>query len=288
MDNYLKTKQDEIGYLKVLFRQMNADGEITIRELGFVRAMMKALDITTSTYEEAEKSFKGGDKSIPEFSSKGAAAQAIMDSISLSMADLDFSQSEVAEIVKLAAELGIEENKAAGDAINEYVVKYLDTNADFNASMAKIISDKEVSSLDELFADVNDQKNFVKAMSRVAFADGNRSFDEQMLGKMIGGGVYRIKMEVAFGAMDEYKANPDAKIEFVSDKAKQVTMSNIVRMACADGTFGEKEKAEIVKIIKETGADVSEALLDEISEKAKARFDAKALKEKAWEIWIGK
>lgn len=287
MNKYLKTKQDEIGYLKVLFRQMNADGEITLREIGFTRAMMKALDISPSTYEEADRLFKGGDRTIPEFSSKQAAMQAIMDSIGLSMTDLDFSQSEVEEIIKLAEEIGIEENKEAAAAINEYVEKYLSTNAEFSASLAKIIADKELSSLDGVFADVKDQKNFVKAMSRVAFADGNRSFDEQMMGKMIGGGVFNINMEVAFSAMEEYKADPDARIEISSDKAKRVTINSIIRMACADGVFSDAEKAEVKNIIAEIGAEVSEALIEEIAEKAKKRSEATALKEKALSIWVG-
>lgn len=287
MENYLKTKDDMLGYVKLLIRHMNVDGRAALKEIGFIRAKVKLNNIPSEIYDKAQEDIKNKDLSIPRFSSKEAAIYAMMDVIELSLADSKLTKEETEEIDGFLNELNLEMDSETKAAVDEYIEKYLDSNSAFEKDLGKIISPMEVSSLDTIFKEDSEKISFAKVMSRVAFADGSQSFTEEMLGKMVGGGVFKLSHDMVLKVIEEMKSG-DISISFESNLAKRAAVSCSIRMAGADGDFSDVEKAAVLKVIEDLGLDISKDLIDNLVIKANARREALKLRNVAFKTWLEK
>lgn len=288
MENYLKTKKDEINFLRVLFRQIDADGVVSVREVGCIKAISQAVGISDENYEEAERLYKEEGVGDFEFSSIQASFLAMIAAFDISIIDLDFSDEEAAMLDKLQNELKIPADINVKDSditalMVSYAEKYISTEKRFLALLDKIGPGIDSNDIGNMLPLDSDRKAFIKVLLRTSFADLKLLESENSYIYMMSR-VFNIDDSMTKEAIKEFKNNPHEKLSFSQVYSTVSALREAVRLACYDNNFDEAEKNTILKIAEEAGADFSRDILDDISVIVDERIKVNRMKMEAIEF----
>lgn len=284
MASYLKTSEDEYGYISTLVRQMRADGVDSIREEGFIRGKSKAYGIPTEDFNNMYKKATSEEYKTPSFSSKAAAIQTVMDCIDLSAIDLDFAKEETSSMYKIGEELGVPGGSEVDEALGKYMKKWLESSMKFEQLLATVYG--EVVPLDKVLPEEIDKISYLIAMMRVGYADNKKEDVEvEFINNM--GRIYSISQDILSGAINAYKKGHDS-LEFSNNGSALFTLREATRLAAADFVIKESEKEELEKIANEINANVDANLVDEIKDAVAGRQEAAKLRAEAFDIYYKK
>lgn len=281
---YLTSKEDEIGFVKMLIKQTAADGVAAVREIACVRALVKAADIDMANGDKAYKDYLAGDTALPKMS-KGAVAYSTLAAIDVSMCDFDFSEAEVNSIVEMAAELGVEKNDKVGQAIRDYVEKHLSVNTEIEKLIDGLGTEdaKDENDINNVFPEISDKKSFVKAMLNVAYIDGEVVSGEEYFIKNVSNS-YGIDQATLDEAIKEYEAG-DKAFSISTDNGKTAILRCAVRVCGMDSNFDEKEQEACKMLAKELGIEVDESVFGKLAELMKDKKTTAAMKADCIKMW---
>lgn len=284
MEKLLTSKNDELGFAKLIIRQLLADKNIATREIAAVRALLKAHGVPQEVALQAKQDMIEGKQDLPEMS-KTAMAAAVLGALDVSLCDLDFSADEVQNIMAMGKELGMEQNEELTNALREYCKAHI---AIFDA-MEKEVESLGVSvpadqKMDAVFPSTEDKKCFVKCMMKVAGLDSKMAAGEEYFINNVSAS-YGISSELIDEAVTEFKAG-NISFTVSTDVGKTAILRCAIRVACMDSNFDEKEQAAIVALSKEVGMEVDAAVIAKIAQYAQDKPKVYALREKAMKLWL--
>lgn len=284
--NYLKTKEDQISFLKALFRQMNADEVVSNREVGYIRAKAMQYGISNETYAEAEKEFQQKGFGTVSFSSKQAAIQTQMAVYELSASDLQFAAVEVTEAVKIRADMGLKSEPEISKMIGKYMSDYVEVSTKLEAILSKIApTTTNDHTLDGVYPEVADKKGYIKTLLAIADADGAKlAIEDSFISRM--SRAFYIPDEIAAEAAAEYKADPAALPAFTNKYSASCAIREGLRLAFMDNNFSAAEADKIKELVKALGLDIDFEIIDEVMALAEKKTAAWQLRDDSFARWL--
>lgn len=278
----LKTKEDQIGYVKMILRQAISDGELGAREAACERVLIKAAGISDEIFKEAEHEFLEGKKDLPQMN-KPAVVAGIMASLDISMSDMEFSQEEVQNVIQLGTEAGVTHNDDLREHLRTYCKKFLAVTNEIEKLLDEI-KDIGAIPLDQIFPTMEDKKGFVKLLMKIATSDNEVAATETFYIVNVANS-FKIDNATVEEAMKEFKTG-DHSYSFTTEDAKIAIFKCAVRVAGIDSNFDDKEKELIKELADEFGIPCESATIDRIAQLAKEKHEVYALKEEAIKFWL--